>query len=95
MGDLLLLVALYFTAATPVMWIVLFFLLRKSRSARIAFWISCSIYLLIAAIGFAMLSQASGWDGLGVVVIGGAVLGFYSFIALIVLLILRKNLNNG
>ena len=93
MGDLVFIGSLFFAAATPIAWIILLILLRKSLRARVVAWLSFVGYLLIALAFFIMLANASGWDGLGYLFIGCFAISIYTVLALIILLILRKKLN--
>ena len=88
----LLFASLFTAPATFIVWIIYFFLMRKSKPGKIAYWTSFSIYLIIAIVFFTWMTSETGFlAGLGPLLIGCATVSIYSIIAFFVLSVIRRN----
>ncbi|HEY6160571.1 MAG TPA: hypothetical protein VI112_05090 [Bacteroidia bacterium] len=90
--DALLILTMYIAPATPALWLILFFMLRDREGGKTSFWISFIIYLLIAGVFLLLLADASGWDGLGILVIGAICITVYTLLLFFVFLLIRNRM---
>jgi hypothetical protein len=90
--DLFYYALMWFSVFTPLLWLGGFFMLRKSDRGKILFWITFSVYLAIAVTFYFLMDSASGWDGLGYLVLGCMSIAIYTLFVFVIFLVLRKNI---
>jgi hypothetical protein len=77
---------LFTVPAAIIVWIIFFFLLRKTARGRINFFITFSIFICISLyFGYLMSVDTGFLSGLGPLLIGCAVLTLYSIVAFLYL----------
>jgi hypothetical protein len=77
MGDILFILTCFL--GTPVLWLIMYFPVRRSKGGRTVYWYALAIYLLVAGgITVKVVFFASGMNDLPYIIFGGPAVGLYT-----------------
>jgi hypothetical protein len=77
-------------AAFIAAWVFSFLFLRASARGKLSFYIHLTLFVLYSVGSWYGISEAHGWDGLGILIIWGGVAILHTLILFIVSLVIHK-----
>jgi hypothetical protein len=88
-SDLLFYPLLWITTGSPLIWLLLFFIVRKRQRSKKAFFALLTIYVVTVLFFTYKLSTARGWSGLDWIERGITVIGALTFVSGMLIIAVR------